>query len=90
VAADLAGDYLLQGGMLVRIRSGERTLALQMTARAPVRLQAFAPDRYTDAEGSCEVTFQRSSKGAVTGLILTLAGIDRTASRVLWTVPAIQ
>ena len=90
VAADLAGDYLLQGAMLVRIRSGERTLALQMTARAPVRLQAFAPDRYTDAEGSCEVTFQRSSKGAVTGLVLTLAGIDRTASRVLWTVPAIQ
>jgi len=89
VAADLAGDYLLQGATLVRIRSGERTLALQMTARAPLRLQAFAPDRYTDAEGSCEVAFQRSSKGAVTGLILSLAGIDRTASRVVWTVPAI-
>ena len=90
VAADLAGDYLLQGATLVRIRSGERTLALQMTARAPLRLQAFAPDRFTDAEGSCEVTFQRSSKGAVTGLILSLAGIDRTASRVVWTVPAIK
>jgi CubicO group peptidase (beta-lactamase class C family) len=90
VASDLAGDYLLDGATLVRIRSGERTLALQMTARAPLRLQAFAPDRYADANGSCEVTFQRSSKGAVTGVILSLAGIDRTAPRVVWTAPAVK
>jgi CubicO group peptidase (beta-lactamase class C family) len=88
VSADLAGDYQLNDATLVRVRAGERTLALQMTARAPLRLQAFAPERYVDVDGTCEVTFQRSNKGAVTGLVLSLAGIDRVAKRVLWTAPA--
>jgi hypothetical protein len=90
VSADLAGDYQLNGATLVRVRVGERTLALQMTARAPLRLQAFAPDRYADVDGTCEVTFLRSNKGAVTGLVLSLAGIDRTAKRVVWTSPALK
>jgi len=88
VPPDLAGDYLLEGSMLVRVRTGEHTLALQMTALAPLRLLAFAPDRYADAAGTCEVTFQRDDKGSVHELVLNLGGIDQTAKRVLWTAPA--
>jgi len=88
VPPDLAGDYLLEGSMLVRVRTGEHTLALQMTALAPLRLLAFAPDRYADAAGTCEATFRRDDKGSVRELVLNLGGIDQTAKRVLWTAPA--
>ena len=85
---DLAGDYRLDAGTLVRIRAGERTIALQMTGRAPLRLTAFAKDRYADLDGTCEVTFKRNDKDAVTGLVLNLADVDRAAPRVVWTAPA--
>jgi D-alanyl-D-alanine-carboxypeptidase/D-alanyl-D-alanine-endopeptidase len=90
VPGELAGDYRLDADTLVRIRTGEHTLALQMTARAPLRLQPFAPDRYADADATCELAFQRDRKGAVSGLTLTLAGIDRTGTRVAWSAPAAQ
>jgi len=88
VPGELAGDYLLDADTLVRIRTGERTLALQMSGRAPLRLQPFAPDRYADAEATCEVSFQRNAKGAISGLTLTLGGVDRAGPRVAWSTPA--
>jgi CubicO group peptidase (beta-lactamase class C family) len=88
VPPDLAGTYQLDADTLVRIRTGEQTIALQMTARAPLRLRAFAKDRFGDVEGTCEVSFLRNAKGAVSGLVLSLADVDRSATRVVWTVPS--
>jgi hypothetical protein len=88
VPGDLAGDYQLDAATLVRIRTGERTLALQMTGRPPVRLQPFAKDRYADAQGTCEISFARDAHGAVSALLLNLGGADRSARRVIWTAPA--
>ena len=90
VPSDLAGDYRLDGDTLVRIRTGEHTLALQMTGRAPLRLRQFARDRFADAEGTCEASFERDAKNAISGLVLNLAGVDRRAVRVLWTAPTVK
>jgi len=86
--AELAGDYMFDADILLRVRAGADAIGLQMTAHAPMRLVAFAPDRYADAEGTCEVAFKRDDKGGVNGLLLNLAGVDRAAKRVVWTVPA--
>lgn len=88
VPGDLAGIYQLDADTLVRIRTGAQTIALQMTGRAPLLLRAFAKDRFADADGSCEVSFQRDAKGVVGGLVMSLADVDRQAPRVVWTVPA--
>jgi hypothetical protein len=79
---------MFDADILLRVRAGADAIGLQMTAHAPMRLVAFAPDRYADAEGSCEVAFKRDDKGGVNGLLLNLAGVDRAAKRVVWTVPA--
>lgn len=90
VPADLRGDYQLDDNTLLRIHTGERTIVLQMTGRAPLPLQAFAKDRYADTAGSCELTFRRDEKGAVSGVVLSLADVDRFARRVVWTVPMLK
>lgn len=87
VAPDLAGLYQVDAETLVRIRTGAQTIALQMTGRAPLRLRAFAKDRFADADGACEVSFQRDANGAVKALVLNLADVDRPAPRVVWTAP---
>ena len=85
---EATGDYELDATTLVRIRANTNALTLQMTGRTPLPLIAFAPDRYADADGSCEVAFKRDAKGAINRLVLNLADVDRSAARTDWTAPA--
>jgi CubicO group peptidase (beta-lactamase class C family) len=75
------GDYRLDDDTLLRIAQIASGLTLQWTGDAPRRLIAFAPDRFADARGCCELHFAHAKSGAVNGLTLTLAGIDRRARR---------
>jgi CubicO group peptidase (beta-lactamase class C family) len=85
---ELAGDYRLDNDTFVRIWAAGNALVLQWTGRAPIALTAFARDRFLDADDACELSFRRDDKGFVNAVVLTLAGTDRTAPRVLWTAPS--
>ena len=86
--AEASGDYQLDAATLLRVRAGASGLSLQLTGGTPLLLTAFAADRYSDADGTCEATFKRDEKGSVHALVLTLGGVDRSAKRVIWTAPA--
>jgi len=88
--SDVVGDYRLDAQTLLRIAADGTALMLHVTGRVPLSLQAFATDRYAAADQSCELQVQRDAKGAVTGVVLALAGVDRPAGRVVWTSPPTQ
>lgn len=85
-----SGDYQLDALALARVAVSGDGLTLQPSARMPMALLAFAQDRFTDADGSCEVHFLRDDRGTVTGMTLVLGGIERRARRVVWRVPALR
>jgi CubicO group peptidase (beta-lactamase class C family) len=87
---DFVGDYRLDADTLLRIRAYADTLSLQITGRAPLVLRAFATDRFGDTDATCEVTFQRDDKHAVTGAMVDLGGGDRVAPRVVWAAPVLK
>jgi CubicO group peptidase (beta-lactamase class C family) len=81
------GDYRLDGENLLRIGIHASALNLQMSGRAALPLLAFAPDHFADADGSCDLVFQRDAFGKVIALKLDLAGDERTALRAHWHAP---
>jgi len=85
---EATGDYQLDALTLVRIRASRDALTLQMTGRAAQPLIAFAPDRYAESDGSCEVAFKRNANGAIGRLVLSLADVERPAPRVVWAAAA--
>jgi CubicO group peptidase (beta-lactamase class C family) len=88
--SDYAGDYRLDGDTLLRIATHAGALTVQATGRVPLALIAFAPDRFADPRGACEIHFQRNEKHAVTALKIVLAGTERNAERVDWHVPSLR
>ncbi len=82
-----AGDYRLDADTLVRIAVRADALSMQFTGRARQRLIAFASDRFSSADGSCELTFQRDAGGRIAALDLDLAGGERSAVPVRWDAP---
>jgi hypothetical protein len=51
-------------------------------------LAAFAIDRFTDVDNSCEVTFRRDATGSVNAAVISFAGVDRVAPRQTWRAPS--
>ena len=84
---EFAGDYRLDADTLVRIALHTNVLRMQMSGRAELSMFAFARDRFVDADGSCELTFRRDGSGNIIGLSLGLAGVERAAARIRWSVP---
>ena len=57
--ADYAGDYRIDPATFARVTVEGGGLSLQLTGRAAIALAPFAEDRFTDADNSCEVRFER-------------------------------
>lgn len=87
---ELTGDYRLDADTLLRIAVNGDSLSLQPTGHAPLTLIAFAPDRFVDPRGACEIHFLRNEKGAVAALKIVLAGAERSAERIDWRAPQIR
>jgi serine-type D-Ala-D-Ala carboxypeptidase/endopeptidase len=87
---ELAGDFRLDAFTFARITVDGGGLNLQLTGRAPIPLAAFAVDRFTDVDNSCEVTFRRDASGSVNAAAVSFAGVDRVASRQTWRAPSMQ
>lgn len=87
---EFAGDYQLDADTLLRVTPKRETLIVQASGSAALILSAFAPDRFADADGACEIHFLRNEMRAVTGLKLVLAGVERDAHRVVWTTPTLR
>ncbi len=87
---EFAGDYQLDADTLLRVTPKQNTLIVQASGSAALILSAFAPDRFADADGACEIHFLRNEMRAVTGLKLVLAGAERDAHRVVWTTPTLR
>lgn len=83
--AGFAGDYQLGDAGLARIFVQGDKLSMQLAGRAPLDLVAFAKDRFSCADESCEATFQHNAAGDVTAVSLDFAGAQNNAPRVRWT-----
>ena len=88
--AEFAGDFRLDAFTFARISVDGGGLNLQLTGRAPVPLAAFAVDRFTDVDNSCEVTFRHDASNSVNTAVISFAGVDRVASRQTWKAPRAQ
>jgi CubicO group peptidase (beta-lactamase class C family) len=86
--AEFAGDFRLDTLSFARVTVDGGGLDLQLTGRAPIPLAAFAVDRFTDVDNSCEVTFRRDAHGSVNAAVVTFAGLDRIAPRQTWRATA--
>jgi hypothetical protein len=87
---EYVGDYRLAADTLLRIAAHEGKLTAQASGLAPRALIAFAPDRFADPRGACEIHFLRNDKHAVTSLKIVLAGAERSAGRVDWRTPSLR
>lgn len=87
---EYAGDYHLAADTLLRIATHDGALTVQATGHAPLALIAFAPDRFADPRGVCEIHFLRNEKHDVAGLKIVLAGAERNAERADWRVPQMR
>ncbi len=85
---EFAGDFRLDTFTFARVTVDGGGLDLQLTGRAPIPLAAFAVDRFTDVDNSCEVTFRHDASGSVNTAVVSFAGVDRVASRQTWRTPA--
>ncbi|HEX7914231.1 serine hydrolase domain-containing protein [Rudaea sp.] len=83
----VAGDYRLDDANWLRIASSEHGLTLQWTLGERRSIFAYAPDRYTDAEGVLDLRLLRDTQGRVAKLHLELAGASREAVPVRRPVP---
>ena len=82
--ANYSGDYRVDPNTFARVTVDGGGLSLQLTGRAAIALAPFAEDRFTDADNSCEVHFERAKDGTVDRIAMNFAGADRTGVREAW------
>lgn len=82
-----AGDYQLNGDTLLRVAAKNDALSVQPSGQSAFALIAFAPDRFADPRGACEIHFLRNEKREIVELQIVLAGVKRDAKRVAWRAP---
>jgi len=83
----VAGDYRLDDANWLRIAPSAPGLTLQWTLGERRSIFAYAPDRYTDAEGVLDLRLLRDAQGRVAKIRLELAGASREAAPVRRPVP---
>ena len=79
---EFTADYRLDAGSLVQVTASGDGLRMQMTGRALAPLFAFATDRFSTRDDSCELTFRRDSGGVISAVSLDFAGGVREATRL--------
>ena len=77
--AELSGDYRLDASTWIRIAESAQGLSLQWTLGERRSIFAYAPDRYTDSDGSLDLQVRRDADGRIKSLGLDLAGVQREA-----------
>jgi hypothetical protein len=82
-----AGDYSLNDNILLRVSAVDGHLSLRWTGGADRALIAFAPDRFADPAGCCELHFVRAESGVVDRVTISLGGLDRVARRIVLRQP---
>ncbi len=87
---DYTGDYRVDADTLARISVRDDRLRLQLSGQAAIALAPYAPDRFAADDGSCEASFARDARGAVTAVRVDFAGIERIAPRTRWPVPTFR
>ena len=86
--ANYAGDYRVDPGTFARVTVDGGGLSLQLTGRTAIALAPFAEDRFTDADNSCEVHFERVKGGMADHIVMNFAGADRSGFRETWRASA--
>ncbi|HEY4989867.1 MAG TPA: DUF3471 domain-containing protein, partial [Opitutaceae bacterium] len=81
VLRDYAGQYALAPGFVIRVYEENGQLMTQATGQGEVPVFASARDEFFLRAVDAQISFQRDSRGKVTGLILHQGG-DHPAPRV--------
>jgi len=76
----LLGDYRFDDATWIHIGESGQGLSLQWTMGDRRSIFAYAPDRYTDADGTIDLHVKRDDHGRVAGISFDLAGTRREAT----------
>jgi D-alanyl-D-alanine-carboxypeptidase/D-alanyl-D-alanine-endopeptidase len=82
-----AGDFAFDAATQLRISAQSDAIDAQLTASAPMRMWAYAPDRFAGEDGVNELQFHRDERGRIDRVLVELAGGERTAVPVDWKPP---
>jgi CubicO group peptidase (beta-lactamase class C family) len=85
--AGYTGDYVVAPDLLLRIGATGSGLTAHFTGSEAIIMQAYAHDRFTDADGTNTLSFRRSSDGKLVSVTVELAGGERNAEPVHWRSP---
>lgn len=85
--AGYAGDYAIAPDLLLRIAATGTGLTAQLSGSEAIAMQAYARDRFTDADGTNTLAFRRGDDGKVVAVTIELAGAERKAEPAHWRVP---
>ena len=85
--ARYAGDYRLDADTLLRVTANDDGLDAQLSGAARIAMRAYAPDRFSDADGQNGLIFERDEKRRIVAVVLDLAGGQRKATPANWRVP---
>ena len=80
--AEYAGEYELLTGILQKVSVEGDHLVIQPTGERGTLLSASAPGEFFARESALTVSFVRDGKGAVTGLVKSIAGPPMPARRL--------
>jgi len=83
----LAGDYVLDAGVMLRIAALPDGLSAQLTGSVAIPMRAAGLERFVDAEGANSLVFHRDDRGVVDRVVLDLAGSERKAMPAHWRAP---
>ncbi len=84
---EILGDYSLDADTWMRIAKQADTLTLQLTMSERRVIFAYAPDRFSDADGAVDLVFKRVDNGRIASAMLNLAGTQRNAVPLRRTPP---
>jgi CubicO group peptidase (beta-lactamase class C family) len=79
--ADLAGEYLSKSGLKFIVENSNGTLLLTLAGQDPLQLQAESATNFFTTILNAEITFEKTEKGEVKGLVLTQQGKRISAKR---------
>ena len=85
--ARYAGDYVVAADVMLRVAASSEGLSVQYTGSAAIPMRAYAPDRFSDADGGNGIIFRRDEQGRIDSATIELAGGEREATPAHWRVP---